>query len=362
MSHEIWLSDANGTRLTLLESVISFAYARVVNGIGAFSITLPNTFSGGMIQTDGRVEFWRDGRLQTAGLIRKMNYADDAKGLTTLVVGGVDMNDLLRRRIVAYAAGSVQASKSGHADDVLKAIVRENLGASATATRAWTGAGLTVQADVGLAPTMEKGFSWRNVFDVVKEIADSSATAGTPLYFDIVPLVGLASTPFEFRTYITRRGLDHSATSATPVVIGVEFGTLATPSRDEDHADERNYIYAGGQGEGAAREIVEVSDLARIGISPFGRCEDFADARNESTTAGVTEAANAALRDGRPHKTFGGNIVDSLSCRYGIEWDFGDTLTATYLGAQYTAMIKALTIAVDATGKETIAARLEATE
>jgi hypothetical protein len=240
---------------------------------------------------------------------------------------------------------------------MMKVIVRENMGASAVAARDLTANGFSVQVDLSLGPSMSKAFAWRNVLTVLQEIADAAKIAGTAVYFDIVPT---SDTTCEFQTFANIRGNDHSATSAQPVTIGVEFGSLATPAYEEDRSAEANYVYAGGQGEGASRVIVEVSDSTRIGASVWNRQEVFADARNEDTTDKVTAVARAALKAGEPTKRFSGNVVDTPGCRYGIEWGFGDKLTATYLGAQYTAMIKAVTVGVDSNGNETITARLDA--
>ena len=119
-------------------------------------------------------------------------------------------------------------------------------------------------------------------------------------------------------------------------------------------------MYTGGQGEEAEREIVEVSDAARIGMSPWNRREGFADARNESTTAGVTAKGNEVLAAGRPRLRFSASLKDTELARYGMEWEFGDRVTASYRGRQFDGMIKAVTIGVD--GDESIGARIEVEE
>lgn len=359
MRYTLWLDDDRGNHLALLDQFISINYVRVVNGVGAWSISLPGRFDWHLLDVDRRVEIWREVngsiRLQTVGLIRKINFEDDETGLTTITISGPDINDLLRRRIVAYYAGSAQAHKSGHGDDVMKSVVRENLGESAAPERR-LGYGFSVQPDLGLGPIIEKSFAWRNVLDALVEIADACRSAGVSVYFDIVPT---SPTTFEFRTFTPYRGNDHSITSSSPVRLGVEFGTLVTPSYNVDHNDEANYIYAGGQGEGSERTIVEVYDTSRIGISIWNRCERFVDARNEKTEEGVRTAANEALDRGLPRRRFSGKIVDAPGCRFGIEWDFGDCLTAVYLGSQYTAMVRAVQVAVSSDGQETVSAWLE---
>jgi len=365
MAYEIWLRNASGTLIGSVQEIQSFSYARVLNNVGAFTLVVPAPTGVNNFGLDYRVEFWRESptvrgaalRLEFAGMIRRWTYDTDTKGKSIMKVSGIDWIHLLERRIVAYAAGSAQAAKTAKIDDLMKAIVRENLGASAVAARDWTSMGFTVQPDLGQGVSNTKGFSWRNVLTVLRDLADQSVVDGTAVYFDVEPV----GANLEFRTYSPLHGYDRGPSSAKPLTLSVEFGTLDTPSLDVDRASEISYVYAGGQGEGAARTVVEVSDAARVGESAFNRCESFADARNEATVAGVTSAANAALQAGRPVKKFGGKIIDTEGAVYGVDWSFGDRVAANYQGVTYAAIIRALAVAVDETGKETVSARFETT-
>ncbi len=364
MTYQLVLSNATGNRLALLEETLGFRYVRVVNGIGAWSVTLPSSFDRSLFMVDARAEFWRSGggdlplQLEMVGLLRHPQYPTGENGLLSNIIAGPDVNDLLRRRRVAWPAGSQQAQKTDQIDDMMKAIVRENLAWAAGTGRDLSAFPLSVQADTRLGPSTTKDFAWRKVLDVLGELADEAAAQGTPVYFDIVPT---SPTTFEFQTFVNQRGMDRSMTSANPVVVGAEFGTLETPSYEINYSQEENYIYGGGKGEGSERLVRQVSDTLRVGASPWNRCEGFADARNAETTAAIDAAANAALQAGRPKRKFAGNLIDTPGCRYGIEWGFGDKVTATYLGRQFTAIVKAVTVSVDGNGKETVSARLEVT-
>lgn len=364
--YELWLCDDGFNRLHLLDEVIDFSYLRVANGVGQFTITLPGTFDlswilrGNELARDRIIQIWRaptDGRLalERSYFLRKRITSTDDNGLTTTVISGPDLNDLIARRIVAYAAGTAQAEQTDAPDDMAKVIVRQNLGASATAARNWTANGLSVAADLSQGTSLTMGFSWEPALDTLGKIADASATA-TAIYWDMVQ-----PTPstVEFRTTATQPGTDRTwPGGVNPVVLALEYGNLARPQLEEDASEEVTYVYAGGQGEGSDRTIVEVSDSARLNASKWNRREAFADARNESTTDGVTAVANAALQAGRPRRKFTAQIVESPQTRYGIDWQFGDKLSARYYG-QYDAIVKAVSVKVDKAGAETIDAKLE---
>lgn len=129
-----------------------------------------------------------------------------------VLLGGPDFMDILSRRIVAYKTGTAEAAKSDFADDMLKAYVAENLTTATDATRNLpTELGFSLQADLGLAPTVEHSATFGNLLQVCQEIAQKSAEAGTVLRFWPEPvLVNGIVQPF-FRTQIERQGIDRTA-------------------------------------------------------------------------------------------------------------------------------------------------------
>src|SRR3990167_9897346 len=129
---ELWLTDNTGeTRLTLLDTFLAFEYARVQNDVGAWWVELPADFDEDLIMVDGRVEFWRgweQGKLALdfVGFIRRLRFEMDKDGQETITISGPDANDILDRRIVAYAAGSSEATKTAEADNIILSIFRQN--------------------------------------------------------------------------------------------------------------------------------------------------------------------------------------------------------------------------------------------
>jgi hypothetical protein len=362
MRYEIWLSRDDGTRLALLDAVGGFEYAIALHQVGACVLQLPGTFAKALLAPDRRIEIWRapDGgalALERVYLVRRIVDSTDADGVRTLTITGVDGNDLLRRRIVAYAAGSAQAEMTDQSDDMCRAIVIDNLGSDALTARQISSTYLSMALENSDGISLTKGFAYRNVLTVLQEIADIAATAGTPVYWH---MVDVAPAQWEFRTYTKQPGMDHTFPAGNnPVLLGLEYGNLAEPTLVMDYTTEINYVYAGGQGEGEARIIQTAEDTARSGRSLFGRCEAFADARNEDQTAGVLAAAQQMLADGRPRLRFAAKIVESVGTRYGIHWRWGDRVTAMYAGETYDAMIRSVAVNVNETGRETIEAKFE---
>lgn len=361
---EIWLDDPFGNRLLQLDRTEGFSLTRIVNNIGAFVLNLPWDFDSKLIKLDGLVEFWRSpegGALKWVGtgMVRRHKFHDD-NGKDVLTLGGVDAIDLLRRRIVAYAADSTGSLQTDNADDIMKAIVKQNLGANAVAARNLTALGFTVDVDLHAAPSITMGFSWKNVLEVLQNLANASAQNGVELFFDLIPvLITSTQIGFNFRTFTGQPGKNHTYPNGiNPVQFGKEWGNLGAAELEIDYGEEINYVYVGGDGEDEARTIVELSDPTRVGASPYNRCETFTDARNNSGSS-LYSKGNNELIAGNPKRRFQGELLDTEQTRYGINWEFGDKVSATYLGNQFNGIIRGVSFSVNSDGVESLSAKME---
>jgi hypothetical protein len=365
LAYFIEVSDPFGVKLAQVDSFLSLDLVRTANDVGVLTLDLDPDSSAALFRLDARLGVWRQSaaggfllQTETVWFVRQWRRVMYTSGERVLRVTAYSASDLLARRIIAYAAGTAQASKTDNADDMMKAIVRENLGASATDTdRRWSSY-LAVQSDSASASSMSKAFSRRNVLTVLQEISDTSAEAGEPLYFDVVvPAPG----SLEFRTYTGQRGADRTLSSAAPLVISPELGTISGGELFEDYASEYTVVYAAGQGEKDYREVSEVEDTARSGASPFGRIEALRDARQGATGAALTAEGNAYLRASRPKRIFTASLVDTPQVRYGLEWKWGDKVTAQFEGNTFDCHLDTLRLSVSGQ-KETISAHLRAEE
>lgn len=367
-NYEIWLTDDRGVRLAQLTTFTRLEASRLANKIGSFSITMPLSFNRNLLQPDRMVQVWRQptgGRLGLWRVYFVRRWRFETQGADDIVTfSGPDTNDLLRRRIVAAFSGSSQASKTDFADDMIKAVVSESVLDSAApiptnGTRVWSD--LSVAVDTGNGPTITKAFSFDKLLTtsgqgVLSSLAKAAREDKIGIYFDIAPnVVSSNSINFRFQTFIGQPGQDVS----DAVVFDQSRGNLANPFLEEDYTEEENYIYAGGQGQHADRNVQQVVDSSRTGISQWNRCEGFADARNQPTVNGTREVGRNALNEGRPRIRFGGIPVDTKGTRFGIDWNFGDKVTALYQDREFTPVIKVVTLSVDSDGRETIETRLD---
>lgn len=369
VSYAVYLSDPFGNRLADASAFVSLSYSRVTNGISTAVLTLPGNFpTQYIVAPDGRLEIWRriDGGREyldtdTTWLIKKYDQVLDEHGLKTIVVEADCPLCILREpgRIVNYADGTAQATKAAtFADDQIKAFIRENIGSSAVNTRDLSRY-VSVAANISMASSVAKSAAWRDLLTTCQEIANASALAGIYLAFDIV---APSQNTFEFRTYTQQRGVDHRFPGGlNPVLISPEMGNLGACRYSQDWRDEVTYALAGGQGDDSIRATASAQDSVRINASPFGLRETFvSDTSSVSAAAGLTADAQAAVRNGRLKQIFSGTLLDTPDTRYGVEWQWGDYVTAQVFGQAIDCRIDAVTVTVSSGGSyETIDAVLK---
>jgi hypothetical protein len=360
-AYEIRINTDLSVRLAVLGAGqwSAFRAMRVNNNIGLLELTLPHgAVDPNVLRRDYIISVLRslDGGQPTLlhdqnYLIRRVQFS--STGRERLVqITAVDWNDLLRRRIIAYYAGSAQTTKTAAADNMMKALVREALGAGASdyagnTARALLASRFTVAPDLSLAPSLAKGMAWREpLLDVLRDIADASATAGTWLGFDVVGGVG---TPPQFRTYIGQRGVDRR--DQMPA-LSEETGTLTNPVLTYDWMDEKTAVYAGGRGEQEDRIIQTAIDATRIGQSYWGRDEAFVYASSGETDAAVLSEARAKLSAAAPRLRFEADFTDSQGVQYGRDVGFGDQVYASAFGRTFSCRINTVDLQVSATGEE----------
>lgn len=365
--HRLALFTDIGLQLDVLRQVENFSYYRIANSVGGFNMVFKKDFDSSLIDVDHIIQFWRqpaggDERLMMCGFCRKWGWYENRDGEDRFFVEGVDQNDLIDRRIVAYYAEESESDKADYADDMIKAIIRENMGALAPLDEAgrpryYDANYFTVMADTSSGPNVTRSFAWRFVLPVIQEIAQSSRDLGYPLYFDVIP--SAVPAVFEFQTFIPILGVDRGMNTAVPVIFSKQYENLGTPKWEEDWFDERNYVYGGGQGEEDDRIIDPEDDQMRMHKSIWNRRECFQDAREESTQIGVANKAYERMQRERPVVRFEADLLDTPNAIFGKDWFYGDVVACKYREREFDGMVDAFRISVDEAGIEDLEVRME---
>jgi len=241
----------------------------------------------------------------------------------------------------------------------MRAIVRENLGSSATDTaRDLTSAGFEVEADTGSASSLDMAFAWKNVLRTLQDVARAAwEKNGERVYFGVIPQGSGWSAKFQVR--VGWWSADHRYPDGThgALMFGPGFGNVSSLRLGLDRRREFNYVYAGGRGEEDDRLIVEVESTTLLNDSSLNRREMFFDGRSYDTSDRLTSAANARLRDGRPLRVAEAT-VDKPSRDYGVTWWFGGLLTVIYGRESFDAVAHKVRLSL-ADGEERLQVWLE---
>lgn len=375
MSHII-VRTGDGQLLGVLPNVKTWQYARQLNDVGWWKVVCSD-IDRRWLDVDRIFEFYRTVRgagevLLGTGFLRTYEWSEGDAGASVLTMQGPDPIDLLARRVIAYNTPTSTWQKSGHADDLMKEVVDENMGPGSSDPwygrgRAYDAALFHIAADEGKGQQIEMQFHWRNVLAVLQNLAEASAWGsqddgyiGYPIVFDL-EYVGPAE--YEFRTYSPIRGIDRTlASNVAPVIFSKEAGNLSSPSLAYDYSEERNIIYGLGPGEGENRMVDPENDPVRERLSPWNLHEDVVPATECSTLLSVAWRAFLRMEEKRPRVVFSGKLMDTAFTRFGVDWNFGDIVTVRYRGMEFDGTVDSFMAEGSEDGSETVTATMRITK
>lgn len=326
-----------GNRLALLDSTVwqRLRYNRAVRDIGIFMMSLPadHVAAQHLCQLDQLIEVTRYptpgiSNVEETYLLRHRQQFLDDDDTAWLVVGGFALDHLLKRRVINPSDDPLEAggysTKSGAADDVMNALVDEQLGPLASTGRKIDT--LTLTASPGEGNTVGGRWRYENLYDMLTDLVEGSGTD-----FQLVRGSGL-----DFVFTAATIGEDRSQTANFPgspqTVFAPERGTMLEPQFDADYRQEKTYIYLLGDGQGDDREVYEMGS-SRLSASPLNRIEFAQDAQTLDEGASPTEFLTQAaieLEKNRPRIGFEFEIPQRLHSSYGTNWDLGDIISASW--------------------------------
>jgi len=370
-NYEIRLYSPTGTALASLNQFSNLECALVENDVSVLTVTLPPIIPFAWLRRDAIIQVIRSvdgspGKALGSGTDAALWFIKKA-GFTTnndtelMWFTAYDAKVLLKQRVVEGYAGAPTSSKSGYLDNIMRQIVRENMGSIADTgldiNRA-LGAGfwniLTIEGDNSSSVTGEKAFAHREVMPVLQDLANQSADAGVYLSFDITHQgwnsYGLPALLFQ--VFKGQRGVDRGATSPNRLVFSRQYGTITETKIENDWTIMADVIKAGGAGDGAARIFEYASDNSLVTESPFGRVEDFIDRNNITLATSLQAEAQAQLRESRPRLRMTGTLMDTPSARFGVHYNHGDIVTIEEAGTTFSARLSAIRITMTDSGEK----------
>lgn len=366
-NYSIWLCDPRGYRQPhVLHDAVRLNYVLSDTDVGQFSIALPPYYYDLVQMPDAVFEIWRspDGKTHNCEGVFFADWVEDRyeDGVWRPTFGGSDVNVLLGTRVIAYKANNAYSSKTNNADDMMKYIIRENLGASATDTdRDLTGVGFSVDGDYDIGVSQTRSFSFNRVDDTLRSIRDASIRDGTPIFFR-VEAVGFNPLSLVFRAYKNQIGTDRTVTTGgNRLVFDPTMGNISDFVERQDYSEEVTVVYVLGSGIEDGRLVEEVEDTSRSKRSPWRRREAVYDNSQISTSAGAIDAGNAVLNAGQPKKRATGLAISAPGTVYGRDWFLGDRATLRGRKRSYDIRMASVNVEVDGQN-ESVSCRFEMVE
>lgn len=417
-TYEFFLLDDAGKRITALTGYYFFSYARSINGLGVLEMGFPlevfrkQVFP--LFQVDRRIDVWRSPatgipmRREQVYLIRMWEIETrETDSMQTVILRSRDAKDLLNRRFIIQAAGTSYTRKTAKIDDMMKAIVREQMlyGTAVdvdgvlSPDRYFPQGEFVVQDDLGLGPLVTQTFAERKVMDILKGLRElsfqkaDSDPASNKIYFDVVPFELVTGTEyildesnpleaiqdemgyplidesasvsekvngigFRFETFAGLRGRDRT----NGIVFSIENNNLKGPRYSKSHLEEATSVIVKGFGRGDSRAW-DVVDSENVHASRWNRVELFEDASTEPDQTNLADYAYEPLNKNKAQELLNCTFLntpgsaDTPRSLYGIDFDLGDLVPVEYAGMRKNIEINIVYVAVNDKGEENITAR-----
>ena len=366
VTYQVVIANRSGViRDTLTKrQFISLDYTRAANTVTELKIVLPGSYDRHKLEGDGIIAVYRKVGTNpmyldtdTVWFIRTIERTVDDNGQKLYTVTAESANSLANQYLVGYQNKKTlgYTTKQDEAGDMILAIAAENFGTSATNTLRQIS--ITLEGASGKGVLIYKQFGWRYLSEVFKEICDTSFVSGVPLYWDIISVN--APLGLEFRVYTNQRGRDRRSSTNSPLIVGPRQKSITGFSVVEDYKGEMNYVYVAGPGEEDDRPVIEYEDSARSRRGPYSHKEGFVDLRDAASLQTFAYEGQGALRAGQPKITYQGKLASVPGAIYGLDWFFGDRLTAQDDEAiGYDCRVNAVHVTVSNNGEEVIDAAL----
>jgi len=357
-SHDGWL------RHYQIESITA---TRVLNDIGTLVMRVLPPFAPELLRRDNMVQLWHAPsggalRLFRVYFIRRWLW-ELREGRLKLEIGGVDSNDLLRRRVIAAPTDIPRGEARGDtADNLMRARVHQETTEASSwvitvdyGSRTWSQFG--VEADVGGALGIGvRELSYKPLLEfggggVLQELIKAADDNGDKLYFDVAPeVIAGGSIRFVFRVYQDCLGTDRTVTGG--LVFGPQFGNLLDGELEYDYTREINNLYYGPVGPRGKGQMKQEYDASAIDASVWNRCEGYGGDISVAETMRELERSKGRRR-------FVGRLVSTAQTVFGRDWDFGDRVRINFGADSFNALVRAVTWEVTNDGNLTVHARID---
>lgn len=336
---KVYTYDSSLTLTGILDVWTSLDMTLQYNAGGVWKMVMPEHPQVNLLRATNRIAVARRGEVVMSGPVRALKRTSTG-GTAVVEVSGIDDNAVLYQRTCypdpANTADSQTLAydvRSGPAETVMRGYVDANAGPGALPARQVYG--LALAADQARGATVDGSTRFDRLGDVLQFIG-----TGVGLGWQSKQIPG-GQIQVDF--YIPE---DRTST----VVFSEELGTLRGWSYILN-APKTTRALVAGQGEGAARTIVEVA--AGQQETDWGmRVEEFIDARDTDT--GLDQRGQEKLAEAAATAGLTINPIDVPGREYGVDYRLGDKVAVEMPDARFEDVITEVRLTVTPEGTRAV--------
>lgn len=276
------------------------------------------------------------------GIIRRTEIFTTSLDVTLVQIYGREADSIMNRYVIEPTAGSEYNSKTGFADNVVKAYVRDEC--LLDATKVYPNFAVSPDSSQS-ATSLSREIRYGKLSDVIKNIRSSA----DDFNFKITITADLSA--FLFDTYYPQYGLDRRIGSTDPLIFSMDNRNMRMPRYWKRGYDGVSRIIILGKGQGIDRVVVKVNNADTL--ATWGFHEQPYDDRNEAD-ANLASVGEGLLLERGPTE---GLDFEIISANYGVEWKLGYKVSAEYADVEADYLIEQVRVVI---GNEQLESPVEA--
>lgn len=304
--------------LNLLGEVDDYLFAsftRKWHSNGEFNIQINTNSSGAsLLQKNRIILFGSDPNLSGIIKHREITLGEAGKESEVWTISGYSLGGLCKQRITKPDAAQAYITSTSEAVETCMRTLVDKCLITADSHRVISG--LSLDTDSLRGDTITHKSRYKNLANELESLSKLSG-----LGWEIIPDFTAGTMKFKVFSGVDRV---YGQSVNPPVIFSPEFDAIKTQTFRESDLGFSNYIYVGGQGEGAARSVELVNSGSSNG---YEVSEHFQDARDVATQAELITRGNQTLAELDTEKLFEATINEFGSFTYKTDWDLGDIVT-----------------------------------
>lgn len=341
----LYARDVSNARQYEVRAYTKLDVRLALNDAGAWLLEYPHEaglasvldFRGGIVLTrDGETVF-------SGGEIRNRERSVQYGRFDTWRVGGPDDTGRLARNLVLPHAGpgpytlAAYNTKSGPAENVMRAYVRETVGETAYVTqqqRSINGFNSGVDGGIGRDVTASPRFD--TLLEVLQDLAERGGLDDdNPLYFRVLQDTD-DPTVLNFLVTVP---VDRSRE-----VVFAEDRKNLLGYTEKEIAPKANYVIVGGKGELEQQVTTEWGETSSI--NRYGWTEGYVNKTNLDASADLNAVAVAELIKSRPRSAVEITVIDTDAIQAFRDYGVGDRVTCVFDGVARSGIVRELSVSI----------------